>query len=108
MPRHADRNVVLKPFSASLVLTSANTEYALDISPGTRVMQLRSRTSSHVIRFSATKGVVAGGAGMPMEELDVQIIGIEDGPPLAPVPLYFASPTAGAIVEIFGTVEVPQ
>lgn len=102
------RQVELKPFSASLTLTGADTEYALEVSPGTRTLQIRMRNSAHTCRFSATKGVVAAGGGMPLLAQEVQTVGLENGATIAAGPLYFASATAGAVVEIFGLVEIPK
>jgi len=98
----------LKIAHSSVTLTSANTEYEFPISPKTRQIQFRSRTSSHVIRWSTRSGVVAGGGGMPIEELEAQVIGSEDGPNLQQGTIYVASATAGAIVEIATLSEVSE
>lgn len=98
--------IVLKPAHVSVTLTSANTEYEFPLSPKTRQLQMRARTSSHVFRWSTRPGVVAGGGGMPVEELEAQILGSEDGPNLQAGTIYLASATAGAIIEIATLSEV--
>jgi len=97
----------IEPWSASLTLTSADTEYSYAIPAGVKAIQWRESTAAIAIRFSANTGEVATSTlGFLMAAGEVQGQGGDGVTPGITMTyggtLYFASSTAGAIVRFFG------
>jgi len=88
------------PLIQTVTLTNANTEYSVDLPIGTRRFSMQPRQRVDV-RFAFQSGKVAGPtepyatmkAGAPYTEWDLHS-------PTFTIPIYFASSTAGTVVEI--------
>jgi len=92
-----------RPYIGNLTLTSANTEYSLELPTYMKSITIKLRNTAHSARFAfkaggpnATTGtfITIPAGGVPFEQ-SVKLAGT----------IYFESPDAGAVVEIFGMVQ---
>lgn len=86
-----------EPIIYNIELTLADTEYSQLMPLGTRRLELQSRTP-HYVRFAFESGVVASGS--PYSTLKPNQTLWEDDLDLNHMSMYFASDSAGVVVEL--------
>ena len=91
-------DVVTKPTLYNIVLTSADTEYTQLLPSGTKELRFRCRTSN-IIRFAFVTGKVAGPTANYLT-LPAGTDYFSDENDLTGLNIYFASSSAGVIVEL--------
>jgi len=91
-------NVVTRPTSYNITLTSADTEYSQLLPSGTKESRFRCRTL-YDVRYAFVTGKVATPTA-PYFTLPAGSDRFSDGDDLSGFTLYFASAEAGTIVEL--------
>jgi len=88
-----------KPIVYNVTITNANTEYNKALPENTRILEIRAQNTTSDVRFAYETGKVATPTA-PYRTIYAGEVKTLDELNLTSKTLYFASPTAGTIIEI--------